>query len=156
MSYTTLGGEKMSARHRSRLKTPARSFALVALAFATSPAMADDWPTLRQGLWDYQRTVGPKKVEAKRCLSPTEDMKRQNAMLEKNGCAISPIRRSGNTYTFDANCRMKMPGGEILSTSTSVLTVDGDSSYRVEVRGTLDGEPTSEMLVARRVGDCKE
>lgn len=155
MSYVTLGGEQTPRHRRSKLIRLARSFAAVALTFASFSAIADDWPTLRQGLWEYQRNVGPQKVESKRCLSPTEDMKRQNAMLEKNGCTISPIRQSGKTYTFDVNCRMKMPVGEIHSTSTSVMTVESDSSYRLEVRGTLDGEQTNETLVARRVGDCK-
>lgn len=146
----------MTARHRSRVTPIAGAFALVALVGASCPAIADELPTLRQGLWEFQRNVGPKKVESTRCLSPTEDMKRQNAMLERNGCEFSPVKQVGNTYTFGASCPMKTPGGEIRSTSTSVLTVDGDSSYRLEVHGSLDGESTSEKLVARRVGDCKQ
>lgn len=143
---------------KSRLVATPRLAALAAccgvLIAATFPAAADDWPSLRQGLWEFQRTMGAQKIDAKKCVDPVADMKRQNAMLEKNGCVISPLKKSGSSYTFESTCNMKMPGGEIRSASTSVITVDSDSAYRLEVRGTMDGEPTNETMTAKRVGDC--
>jgi hypothetical protein len=142
----------------ARLITKPRSSALAAgcgvLIAATFPAAADDWPSLRQGLWEFQRTMGAKNIEMKRCVDPVADMQRQNAMLEKNGCVISPLKKSGSSYTFESTCNMKLPGGEIRSASTSVITVDSESAYRLEVRGTMDGQPTSETMTAKRVGDC--
>jgi hypothetical protein len=143
--------------HTRPSRASRRSLAAVTLALAAgaAPATADDWPTLRPGLWEYQRTLGAKQIASKRCLDPVADMKRQNAVLEKNGCAISPLRRSGSSYTFESTCDMKTPGGSIRSASVSVMTVESDSAYRLEVRGTMAGEPTSETMTARRVGDCK-
>jgi hypothetical protein len=114
-------------------------------------AAGEDLPALRQGMWKFTRTVGGKTIESNRCTSPTDDMKRQNATLQKAGCTFSPIRKAGNTFTFDANCTL--PGG-MTSRTTSVLTYESDSAYRLDVTGTVGGEPTKETLVARRTGDC--
>jgi hypothetical protein len=42
------------------------------------------------------------------------------------------------------------------SRSTTVITVKSDSAYRVEVNGSTAGQATKELLVARRIGDCKK
>jgi len=144
----------MTTRRLTPPHTRALAACCVALVAVALPAAADDWPSLRQGLWEFQRTMGAQKVDAKKCVDPVADMKRQNAMLEKNGCTISPLQKSGSTYTFESSCNMKMPGGEIRSASTSVITVESDSAYRLEVRGTMDGEPTNETMKAKRIGDC--
>ena len=151
MSYVTLGGEQTPRHRRSKLIRLARSFAAVALTFASFSAIADDWPTLRQGLWEYQRNVGPQKVESKRCLSPTEDMKRQNAMLAKSGCRITPVTRRGNAYTFGSECSMQ----GLSVKGTSVITADGDAAYTLDVDSIQDGKRVKERLVARRLGECR-
>jgi hypothetical protein len=118
-------------------------------------ALADDLPVLRQGSWKFQRTVGGKKIEMTECASPTEDMKKMNAKLEKGGCRFSPVKKSGNVYTYTADCSMKMPSGSMMSSrSTSVMTVVGESSYKIEIDVVTDGQASKELLVAQRVGDC--
>ena len=110
---------------------------------------------MRQGLWNFQRTVNGEKIEATKCTSPTEDMKTMNAKLEKSGCRMSPVKKSGNVFTYTADCSMKMPTGATMnSRSTSVLTVESDSSYRLEVDAVTDGQASKERLVAKRIGDC--
>jgi hypothetical protein len=122
-----------------------------------STAHADELPVFRRGMWKFQRTVGAKTIEVEKCSSPTEDMKKQNAMLEKSGCRFSPVKKSGNAYTFTAECSVKGPSGAVTSSrSTTVLTVESDSAYRVEVTGSAAGQAMKELLVARRVGDCKK
>jgi hypothetical protein len=124
---------------------------------ACGPVLADDLPALRQGLWKFQRTVGGKKIETTKCTSPTEDMKKMNALIERSGCRFSPVKKSGNAYTFTANCSMKMPSGATMSSrSTSVLTVVSESSYKIEVDVVSDGQSSKELLVAQRIGDCKK
>jgi hypothetical protein len=117
-------------------------------------AARQDLPLFRQGMWKFNRTVNGKAIESSKCTVPTDDMKRQNATLQKTGCTFSPIQKSGNTYTFKTDCEMKMPGGTISSHTTSVLTMESDSAYRLDITGTTDGAPTKESLVARRVGEC--
>jgi len=143
-----------SSRHRKR-----RFVATVTVLFmstlACGPVLADDLPALRQGLWKFQRTVGGKKIETTKCTSPTEDMKKMNATLEKSGCRFSPVKKSGNVYTYTADCSMKMPTGATMdSRSTSVMTVAGESSYTIEIDVVTDGQSSKELLVAQRVGDC--
>jgi hypothetical protein len=124
----------------------------VAAAIACCPGAAadDEWPTLRQGMWEFRRTVGGNAMApVKKCTQPADDMRRQNEILRKGGCKLAPMKRSGNTYTLRSECT-----GPVTASQTSVLTVASDGDYRIEVRGTVDGAPTTETLVARRIGDC--
>jgi len=116
---------------------------------------AEDPPAFRQGLWQFDRTVGGQKLQTRECTSPSEELKRQNELLAKSGCTISPTIRSGNAYTFSAECTINTPGAVSVSArSTSVMTVDSDGAYKVEIATTGAGTSTQEVLIARRVGDC--
>jgi len=129
--------------------------AILISTLASGPVLADDLPALRQGLWKFERTVGGKKVETTKCTSPTEDMKKMNATLEKSGCRFSPVKKAGNVYTYTADCSMKMPSGATMSSrSTSIMTVAGESSYKIEIDVVTDGQASKELLVATRIGDC--
>ena len=140
--------------HRKRMIV-ATVTAILLSTLVPGPVLADDLPALRQGLWNFQRTVNGEKIEATKCTSPTEDMKTMSAKLEKSGCRMSPVKKSGNVYTYTADCSMKMPTGATMnSRSTSVLTVESDSSYRLEVDAVTDGQASKEQLVAKRIGDC--
>ena len=130
--------------------------AVLAMTFATV-VFADPWPTLRPGMWEYQRTMvrsdhpgKPIVVTKRKCGSPTEDMKRQNAQFTAAGCQCSPVRRAGNTYTFTAQC--SMAGMQVQSRST--LTVESPVAYRLYVESREGGATSKETLIARRVGDC--
>lgn len=130
---------------------------LAAMLAAGAAAAADDWPVLRHGQWEFHRTMegggkggSPKAVQSTRCVNPTDDMKRQKEMLGKSGCTFSPISRSGNVYSYSATCRMQGMSG----TSKSVITVDSDSAYTLRVESDFGGEPSRELLRARRTGDC--
>ena len=143
-----------SSGHCTRRIVAAAS-ALLVSTLLCGAAVADELPVLRQGLWNFQRTVNGKKIEATKCTSPTEDMKTMSAKLEKSGCRLSPVKKSGNVYTYTSDCSMKMPTGATLnSRSSSVLTVESDSSYRLEVDAVTDGQTSKEQLVAKRIGDC--
>ena len=130
---------------------------LLVLSVVSSTVDAgDDLPMFHQGLWEFQRTIGTQKMVIKECTSPSDDMKRQNAILEKAGCRFSPMKKHGNIYTFTAECAVKNPsGGTLISRTTSVITVESDSAYKVQVDGTTNGQSTKEQLNARRIGDCK-
>jgi len=133
----------------------ATATALLVSTLLCGPALADDLPALRHGLWKFQRTVGGEKIEATKCTSPMEDTKKMSAKLEKSGCRLSPVKKSGNVYRYTADCSMKMPTGATMNTrSTSVMTVVSESSYRIEVDVVTDGQASKELLVAQRVGDC--
>jgi len=140
--------------HRKRM-IGSTATAILISTLVSGPVLADELPALRQGLWNYQRTVNGEKIETTKCTSPTEDMKKMSAKLEKSGCRLSPVKKSGNVFTYTADCSMKMPTGATLnSRSSSVLTLESDSSYRLEVDAVTEGQASKERLVAKRVGDC--
>lgn len=133
--------------------------AVTGLSLAALPVAADELPTFRRGLWEFNRTMdvggGQKAISSRRCTEPGEDMRRQNATFAKAGCAVSPVSRRGEVYSFVANCK---GGGTGNVVSQSVITVEGDSAYTVEVESSGDvgpgGGKRREVLKARRVGDC--
>lgn len=134
----------------------AAGVASVALLIANA-SLAEDPPAFRQGLWQFDRSVGAQKLQTKECTNPSEDMKQQNALLTKGGCKFTPSTRSGKTYTFSAECTITAPGSApITARSTSVLTAESDVAYKVEITTTGAGTSTNETLVARRVGDCSK
>jgi hypothetical protein len=134
----------------------ARAAIAAGIAAFAAPACADDLPAFRKGLWEFSRTIDAgggktQTIKSSKCTSPGEDMKAQNERLAKSGCKFSPTVRSGSTYTFSSQCSIQ----GISAQSTSVITVDSDSAYRLNVDGTAAGEKTHEVLLARRIGDCK-
>ena len=144
---------------RTSAVTAVRLVATLAVAIAAPLARADEPPKFRQGLWEFDRTApGGQKMHKTQCTNPTEDMKRQNEMIEKGGgCKISPMQHSGNTYTFSADCNIASPQGGLVSfRSTSVMTVESDSAYKIDVTtsGARPGPVGKEQLTARRIGDC--
>ena len=143
-----------SYRHPRRMLV-ATGTAILLSTLASGPILADDLPALRQGLWNFQRTVNGEKIEDTKCTSPTEDMKKMNAKIEKSGCRMSPVKKSGKVFTYTADCSMKLPTGATMSSrSSSVLTVESDSSYRLEVDAVTDGRASKDRMAAKRIGDC--
>ena len=128
---------------------------LVALLTAAPwAARADEVPLLRQGLWEYQRSAGVNKFAATECIDPSEDLRRQHAALEKMGCKLAPALRAGATYTYTADCSVKLPSGAVAFSTTSVLTAESDIAYRLDNRLTSQGGTTNESITAQRVADC--
>lgn len=120
-------------------------------------AEAADLPVFRKGLWEYTRTVETPGTQAKpvtmtnkKCTDPSADMKAMQALLAKQGCKISPLTAKGNQYMSSSECTVQ---GKAMSSRT-VITVDSDSSYKVEVSSKGGGRSTKELLVAKRVGAC--
>ncbi len=124
---------------------------LCSLLVAT-PSLAVDVPALRQGLWQYERSVGASKFVARECGDPSQDMRAKNAAMEKMGCKLSSSAPMGPTLAYTAECAVKLPSGAVSWTSTWTLTVDGETGYRLEIHGSRDS--SGEVLVARRVADC--
>ena len=141
-----------SAPHRL---LPHLLLVLVALLTAAPcVACADEIPLLRQGLWEFQRTAGVNKFAATECIDPSEDLRRQQMALEKMGCKLSPALRAGSTYTYTADCSVKLPSGVVTFSTTSVLTAESDTAYRIENRLTRQGTTSNESITAQRVADC--
>lgn len=135
-----------------------RSALLLAATLTTGTAVADEWPLLRTGMWELNRTIetpgkpgNPQNMQTMKCMNPSDDMKKQNEMLKKSGCTFTPPVRAGNTYTYSATCNIQGATG----TSKSVLTVEDDSAYSISIESDFTGTSTHEVLHARRVADCR-
>ena len=130
---------------------------LVLVALLTAApwvARADEVPLLRQGLWEFQRVAGGNKFAATECIDPSEDLRRQHTALEKMGCNVSPALRAGSTYTYTADCSVKLPSGAVTFSTISVLTAESETAYRIENRLTSQGGTSNETITAQRVADC--
>ncbi|HEX8010782.1 MAG TPA: DUF3617 family protein [Casimicrobiaceae bacterium] len=138
--------------------SPSTSRRLLALAmlFVAMPSgvRAEEIPAFRQGLWEYQRVAGGNRYAATECLDPGEESRRQQIALQKLGCNLSPITRAGSTWTYSADCMVKLPAGPAAFSTTSVLTADSDTAYQVEIRTTDRRGTSSQVISAHRVADC--
>ncbi len=125
------------------------------LVTTASVSEAQELPTFRRGLWEFNRTIEgasakTQTMATKKCTNPTDDMRKQNDTLTKAGCKFSPTARSGSAYSFSSQCNIQ----GISAHSKSVISPDGDSAYTVTIDSQQDGQATKEVLVARRIGDC--
>jgi hypothetical protein len=128
---------------------------LVLLGGCATPALADDLPVFRQGLWEFKRSVDggdgkPATLTNQKCTNPTEDMQKKTVSMMTAGCKSTPVSKSGNLYSFSLQC--KIQGVEIQS--RSVITVESDSAYKVDAESKQGSKTTREQLSARRLGDC--
>jgi hypothetical protein len=127
-----------------------------ALPLFSAPIAAEEAPAFRPGLWEFKRTIDPgvagksQELASTRCASPSEDMKRQREKLQQVGCTFSPVSRSGKVYTFTAQCPVHGVQGE----SKTALTVESDSAYSVRVEIKQGAQTATEVLKARRTGEC--
>ena len=134
---------------------PALLLALAVLLVATPRiSRAEDVPAFRQGLWEYQRAAGGNRYAASECLDPGEELRRQQTAFQKMGCKLSPTAHAGSTWTYSADCMVKLPSGAMSFSTTSVLTADSDTAYQVEMRTTDKSGTTSQVISAHRVADC--
>ena len=128
---------------------------LIRPALPAMRQLLDDSRVLGEIVDEFSRTIesGAGKSQtmtSRKCVSPTDDMRAQNARLAKSGCTFSPYARSANQYTMSAKCHVM----GISSDTTTVVSFESDSAYRVTVAGVTDGEKTKEVMIAKRVGDC--
>jgi hypothetical protein len=140
-------------------------FSLIVLLVYAGAASAEEFPTLRPGLWEYQRTTQrsdqawvPKDIAEHVCGNPNDMLKKQTETFTKLGCTMTAERtEADNTYRLAAECVTK--NGEKIR-SQSVTTFDGDSQYTsvIDSSGWLAGAPVqfAERVLAKRIGDCEE
>ncbi len=131
---------------------------LAALAF---PAAAQDYPKLKAGLWEMDRSGSggpPQMNKMTMCLdeSVQRDMFAMGTGAMQGMCTKHDFKMSGSTGTGDFICDF---GGSRMH-SKSTLTLTGNSAYRTEINTTYDppfmGQTqTTTVLTARHVGACK-
>ncbi|QWG16191.1 hypothetical protein KMZ68_14190 [Bradyrhizobium sediminis] len=108
-------------------------------------------------MWHFVRTlelVVSSKIRHKllaremtRCVDPTQAMKVTFSQAPVGSCVSAKPEKSGNKYTFSNRC-------DYMGPVSTVITVHSDESYTEANELTVGKIPRSELVVARRVGDC--
>ena len=147
----------MKVRSPSNAIATTVRFVLAASVLATATAVgAEDLPQFQPGLWEFKRTieelkqgVKPPPLNLQECVDPTASLKKHK---ETPGCKFSPITKSGDSYSFTADCQTDR--GRLRS--KNVITVETDSAYRLRVESQAGEQQWTELLVARRIGECQK
>jgi len=144
-----------------RCLAPRLAFLALALATATWPALAQDFPKLKPGLWEMERTAERGAQHPNRmtmCLDDTvqKEMFDMGAGAMKGMCSKHEFKMSGSRGTGDFIC--DFGGSRMHSKSTMQMT--GNTGYRTEIHTTYDPpfmgqRETTTVLTARHVGACK-
>jgi hypothetical protein len=137
------------------------AIALIAIGPISSPARAEafDGPSFRKGMWHFVRTLelvlhqNTKRRmlerEMTRCVDPTQAMKATFSSPSVGNCVSAKPERSGNKYIFSNRC-------DYMGPVSTVITVQSDESYTEVNELTVGDRPRTEMVVARRIGDCQD
>lgn len=141
---------------------PGPFIALCIASLLTAPAAAQDYPKLKSGLWEMERSSDRGTRASNRmtmCLddSVQKQMFDMGAGAMQGMCSKHDFKLSGNRGTADFVC--DIAGSRMHSKSTIALT--GNTAYRTEIRTTYDppfmGQTESfSVLTARHVGACKQ
>ena len=135
--------------------------ALIVVGALASRAKAEapEHPTFRKGIWHFVRTldlVVSSKVrhrllerEMTRCVDPTQAMKVTFSSVTVGNCVSTQPKRFDNQYTIANRC-------DYMGPVSTVITVDSDEYYTEVIELTVGEMPRTELVVARRIGDCQE
>ncbi len=132
----------------------------VALMLAWGASGAEEWPEVKHGLWETERSVENEEgsLTDSSCTDPIEDLKKQNRRLEQiSDCQYDPPSKDGDSYRYRTECAMDNVGGVSFNVvTTSVLTMEGENAYTLVMERAISGTTKKETLRAERVGDCQE
>jgi hypothetical protein len=135
------------------------AIALIVVGSISSQARADDFngPSFRKGLWHFVRKlelVAHRKTrqtleerEMTRCVDPTVAMKVTFSSPSVGNCVSAKPEKSDNRYTFSNRC-------DYMGPVSTVITVNSDESYTELNELTVGAVPRTELVVAKRIGDC--
>ncbi|WP_353186865.1 DUF3617 family protein [Bosea sp. (in: a-proteobacteria)] len=131
------------------------ALAVTVLAMAV-PALAEDLPQRRPGLWETRSQGEQGEVVAKQCLGP--DTERSLAgSLAGGTCSKLLVTRTATGYAIETECAM----GPIKASGSSVVTGDFENAIRSEGATRLTGMPGQSaplerrlVVESRRLGDC--
>jgi hypothetical protein len=134
-------------------------FALVCAALAL-PALAQDYPKLKPGLWEIKRSSdrGPGMPALTICMDDAIQREMYTAGLDsmKSMCSKADFKITGSRGVGEFVCNMN--GTTV--TSKSVMTLTGDTAWRTEVDNSyqphLNGQSKTHVVVeGRYTGACK-
>ena len=140
-----------------------RSALILAAALVASPALAQEMPARKAGLWEMTMTFegrgGPPQT-MQQCIDAATDKAMQDMSqgVRGQGCSKRETKKVGDTIVFDSVCNM----GAGTTTSHGVVTGDFNSAYTVKINSKREGPPIKDMpaetnmtVAAKWLGACK-
>ena len=128
---------------------------LAAVLIAAAPALAQQGPQIRPGLWEMTMTGLPQKQTV--CFTPdmVKDMKSlSQRKTPDSDCKSSGEAVSGNTRTFNVSCTKPNKYDAKIS-----ITVNGTDNFTMKQDYSVaqGGKAQSGTMTMnyRRLGDCK-
>lgn len=134
---------------------------ILAAPLTSSHALAEEafgGPTFRKGLWRFVRTLEIVKQDVRqklleremtRCVDPTHAMKATFSSAPVGNCQSSRPEKVNNKYIFANRC-------DYMGPVSTVITVQSDEAY-TEVNELVVGRlPRKDLVIAKRIGDCRE
>ena len=122
---------------------------------------AQEYPKLKPGLWEISSMASrtpDAKMKSTLCLDASiqQEMIRMSTGMMAGMCSKSEFKSVGKAFVAEAVCNL---GGSTMK-SKSVMTMNGDTSYRTEASATFDpplgGQSQSTTVIeGRHVGACK-
>lgn len=143
--------------HRRRTPALLRKAAAGLIVGASVAAASDEnaAPLPRAGMWELKTTQQSQAAPArsssdKQCVDPMAHLRRTAERLLEQGCKVSGLKKRGNTYSFASECRLD---GRLRLTY-SVMNVDDDDTYTLDVVSHGSEGLVKEHLEAKRLGEC--
>ncbi len=141
-----------------------RLLAILALAFAATPAAAQDMPARKAGLWEMKMTFEGRNTPPQamqHCIDATTDkaMQDMSGGMQSQNCSKRETKKVGDTIVFDSVCNF----GTGTTTSHGVVAGDFNSAYTVKINSKREGGPaipnmpaeTNMTVEAKWAGPCK-
>ncbi len=137
---------------------------IVATALAVPAALAQDYPKLKSGQWEMTmitskaaKDAPPTKTTMCTDDALQKEMTSMGAGVAKEMCTKNEIRREGARYVGLSECNF----GGSRSVSRTVMTLTGDTAYRMEIDTTYDPpmmgmKQAHTVLEGRYVGACRD
>jgi hypothetical protein len=133
--------------------------AAIGLGCAT-PAVAEEWPKFRKGVWQFDRTLeltgNPAggvenrvliKHQMTRCVDPTEAMRETFKPSAVGNCQSKPPARMANKYVFSLRC-------DYMGPVRTMINVESDAAYTETNELKVGPLPRTETVIARRIAEC--
>jgi hypothetical protein len=141
-----------------------RSAFILAAAVIATPALAQDMPSRKAGLWEMTMTFegrGAPPQTMQQCIDASTDKAMQDMSQGARGqtCSKREVKKVGDTIVFDSVC----DAGMGTTTSHGVVSGDFNSAYTIKINSKRAGGPqvpnmppeTNMNIAAKWLGACK-
>jgi hypothetical protein len=132
------------------------AIAVASTVFGSIPALADELPQRKPGLWETRSTGAEGETVAKQCVGPGTDRAMMGG-VNGGACSKIEVKKTATGYAVATECTI----GQIKAEGSSVITGDFQATVRTEGTTKLTGMPGQSEAVerkmvveAKRVGDC--